>query len=114
MSNVFEEIGHGIKTVAVDVAHGVEKAFTYADKVEKILSTAITDQPEIKSAIVALVKAAEPVVVDTTADVAEKGLNLVDDAKTLSDAEAFFSYFKTSFLPIVEQVYAAVVADVKS
>jgi hypothetical protein len=33
------------------------------------------------------------------------------DEKTLNDAEAFFNWFKSTFIPTVEKVYGDVVAD---
>jgi hypothetical protein len=52
------------------------------------------------------------VVGDVATDAAEKGINLTQDAKTLADAEAFFTWFKASFIPVVEQVYSALKTDV--
>jgi hypothetical protein len=121
MGNVFETIGHDVKVGAEDVAKGVEKGVEYGIvhpiefliKAEKVLASAIKDQPEIKDAVLALVKQASGVIGDVSTDVAEKGLNLQDDAKTLADAEAFFTYFKDKFIPLVEMVYAEVKADVQ-
>ncbi len=121
MGNVFEAIGHDVKVGAVDVAKGVEKGVEYAVihpiefcvKAEKVLASAIKDQPEVKNAVLALVKQASSVIADVGTDVAEKGINLQDDAKTLADAEAFFNYFKANFIPLVESLYAEVKADVQ-
>jgi hypothetical protein len=38
-------------------------------------------------------------------DAAENGISLADDAKTLAAAEAFFEYFRSTFMPIVEKLY---------
>lgn len=121
MDNVFEEISHGVKVGAVDVAKGVEKGVEYAIvhpiefciKAEKIIASAIKDQPEVKAAVLDLVKQATGVIGDVAEDVAEKGINLQDDAKTLADAEAFFTYFKDNFIPLVEKLYAEVKADIQ-
>ncbi len=51
-----------------------------------------------------LVQQAQTVIADTVGDVAGKGLNLAADAKTLSDAEQFFAYFKDTFIPLVESL----------
>ena len=121
MGNVFQEIGHGVKVGAVDVAKGVEKGVEYAIvhpvefcmKAEKIIASAIKDQPEVKAAVLGLVKQATGVIGDVGNDVAEKGINLAADAKTLADAEAFFAYFKGNFIPLVEKLYAEVKADLQ-
>jgi len=53
------------------------------------------------------------VIGDTATAAASKGINLAQDAKALSDAEAFFSYFKSTFIPLVESVYREITADVQ-
>ena len=112
MSNVFQEIGHGIKVAAVDTEHAIVKVVEFLPKAAAVIATAIKDQPEVKAALTNLVEQASTVIGDVGTDVASKGVNLVEDAKTLADAEAFFSWFKTSFIPIVEQVYSTLKADV--
>jgi hypothetical protein len=44
---------------------------------------------------------------------AGKGIDLAADARALADAEAFFGYFKSIFVPLVEKVYSEVAADIK-
>jgi len=120
MGNVFDTIGHDIKVGAEDVGKGVEEVVEYAIvhpvefvvKAEKVLTSAIKDQPEVKDAVLGLVKQATGVIGDVATDAADKGINLEADAKTLTDAEAFFTYFKSTFIPLVESLYAEVEADV--
>jgi hypothetical protein len=114
MSNVFDKIGHGIKVGAEDVAKGVVDVVEWTPKAIAVLATAIKDRPEVKSAVLALVKQATAVIADVGVDVAGKGINLAADTKTLADAEAFFVYFRGTFIPLIEQVYTQVAADVQS
>ncbi len=119
MSNPFEAIGHGIETGAVDVGKGVAKAVNVAVvqpiefgvKAEKVLASAIKDQPIVRDAVVALVKQATTVVQDFKTDVSDDLINLTQDEQTLKDAQAFFNWFKSTFIPTVEQVYGDISAD---
>lgn len=113
MSNPIQEIGHGIKVAAVDVAKGIEYPISFLVKAESVITSAIKDQPEIKSAVISLITQAESVIGDVATASAAKGINLASDAKALSDAESFFEYFKSTFIPLVEAVYKEVAADVQ-
>jgi hypothetical protein len=121
MGNVFETIGHDIKVGAEDVGKEVEKGVEFAIvhpiefcvKAEAVIASAIKDQPEVKAAVLNLVKQANGVIDDVATDVADKGINLAADAKTLTDAEAFFTYFKSTFIPSMESVYAEIEADIQ-
>ena len=121
MGNVFETIGHDIKVGAEDVGKGVEKGVEFAIvhpiefcvKAEAVIASAVKDSPEVKTAVLGLVKQATGVIGDVATATAEKGINLADDAKALADAEAFFNYFKSTFIPLVESLYAEVKADVQ-
>jgi hypothetical protein len=113
MSNPIESIGHGLKVAAEDVAHAVELPITFLIKAEKVIASAIKDRPAIKEAVLDLVKQAESVVADAGIAAASKGIDLASDAKALADAEAFFEYFKSTFIPLVEQVYKEVAADIQ-
>lgn len=121
MGNVFETIGHDIKVGAEDVGKGVKEGVEFAIvhpiefcvKAEAVLASAVKDSPEVKTAILDLVKQATGVISDVAVDIADKGINLTADTKTLTDAEAFFTYFKSTFIPLVESLYAEVKADVE-
>lgn len=112
MSNVFEEVGHGLKVAAVDTEHAIVDAVEFLPKAEKVIASAIKDQPQIKDAVIELVKQAEGVIGDVAGAVATKGIDLASDAKALADAEAFFSYFESIWIPLIEQVYKEVAADI--
>ena len=119
MSNEFTDIGHDIKVGAEDVGKGVETAVQFAivhpieflAKSEVVFADVIKDSPTVKTAVLTLIKQATTVIGDTATDVADKGLNLNSDEQTLADAEAFFTYFKNSFIPLIETVYKAISAD---
>jgi hypothetical protein len=114
MSNPIEKIGHDIKVAAVDTAKGIVKVVEFLPKAEQVIATAIKDQPQVKTAVLSLVQQATTVIGDVATDAADKGINLAADSKTLADAEAFFTYFKNSFVPLVEAVYDEVKADLSS
>jgi len=75
------------------------------------LGTALKDTPEVKTAVVALIKAAEAVDVDAVGAIAAKGIDLPEDLKAIADVQAFFALFKKSFVPTVEAAYKDVEAD---
>lgn len=120
MGNPLEAIGHGIETGAKDVGKvvikGVDVAIVqpieFAVKAERVISTAIKDQPIVREAVVALVKQATTVIDDFKTDVSDGLINLRADEQTLKDAEAFFNWFKSAFVPQIEQVYGDVSAGV--
>jgi hypothetical protein len=113
MSNPIQAIGHGLKVAGEDVVKAVEYPVEFLVKAEKVIASAIQDQPEIKTAVLSLIKQAQTVIADTVGATAEKGIDLAADAKALADAEAFFGYFKSTFIPLVEEVYTEVAADIK-
>jgi hypothetical protein len=113
MSNVFEEVGHGLKVAGEAVLQGVEYPIEFLVKAEHVLADAIKEQPAVKSAVIDLVQKAESVIGDVTLATAEKGVNLADDAKALADAEQFFSWFKTNFIPLMSKLYGELKEDVQ-
>ena len=120
MGNPLEAVGHGIETGAKDLGKAVVKGvdvaivqpIAFAIKAEKVISTAIKDQPIVRDAVVAMVKQANTVIDDFKTDVADTFINLRADEKTLHDAEAFFNWFKSIFIPQMEQVYGDLSVDV--
>jgi hypothetical protein len=121
MGNVFEGIGHDIKASAEDVGKGVAKGIDVAVvrpiqftvKAEKVIASAIKDQPVIRDAVASLVQQATTVIDDFKTNVAEGLIDLKADEQTLRDAEIFFNWFKSSFIPTVEQVYGNIAADIQ-
>jgi hypothetical protein len=120
MGNPLDAIGHGIKVGVEDVGKGVAKGIDVAIvqpiqsvvKAEKVISTAIKDQPIVRDAVTALVKQANTVIADFKADIGDGFINLKADEQTLKDAEAFFNWFKSSFIPTMEQVYGDISAEI--
>jgi hypothetical protein len=120
MGNPLEAIGHGIKVGTEDVGKAVIKGvdvaivrpIEFAVKAEKVISTAIKDQPIVRDAVVALVRQATTVIDDFKTDIGDGFINLKADEQTLKDAEAFFNWFKSTFIPQMEQVYGDVSSEV--
>jgi hypothetical protein len=105
--NIFEKIGTGIETAAVDTVKGIEEAFTIAGKTKKVLDVVVADETTFKPALEAVVTGAVTIGGDLAQVIAAKGTNWVQDEKTVSDIEA---YFKTTvlanFVPEVEKLDA--------
>jgi hypothetical protein len=110
-TNVITEVGHGIKTAAVDTAHAVVKVATALPRAAAVLATALKDEPQVKTAVLALIAQGAKIGADGAIDVADKGTNLVEDAATVADCEAFVNYFKQTFIPTVAALYSEVKAD---
>ena len=119
MGNPLEAIGHGIKIGAEDLGKvvvkgvdaGIVHPIEFGVKAEKVIATAIKDQPIVRQAVLALVQQATTVINDFKTDVSDGFINLRADEQTLKDAEAFFNWFKASFIPTMEQVYGDIAAD---
>lgn len=114
MSNVFQEVGHGLKVAAVDTEHAVIKAVDFLPHAAEVLATAIKDEPEVKTLVTQLVEQATSVLTAGTAAVTYKGIDLVADAATLAAAESFFAWIKSTFIPEVEVIYTQIKVDVAS
>ncbi len=121
MSNPLEAIGHGIATGIKDVGKVVVKGVDVAVvqpigfgvKAEHVIATAIKDQPVVRDAVVLLVRQATTVISDFKTNVADGLIDLKADEKTLKDAEAFFNWFKSSFLPSMERVYGDISPEIR-
>ena len=98
MANVFVKIGGKVLDV-------LKYPFVHAAKTAHILAATGEDLPEVKDLIVGLVEAGEKVGIDAVLAVGEKGLSIPDDLNAIKDAQAFFAYFKSTFLPGVEKIY---------
>lgn len=104
---------HGLEVAGKDALKVIEYPFARTAQFVAVLGTALKDEPEVKAAIVGLVKAAETVIADASEDVATKGINIPEDLQTVTDVRAFFTYFTGSFLPAVEAAYKDIEADAK-
>lgn len=104
-------VGHDIKVAAIDTEKAVVKTVEFLPHAIKLLDTAIADQPQVKQAVVDLIKQAGVVTGDVTIDITDKGINLVADLQTLKDIVAFFDYFKSTWVPLIEKIYGEVKAD---
>lgn len=98
-------IGAELEKVGEDVLHVIEWPFKNAVEVSEFIADTIKDEPAVKQAIGELITQAKPVLSDLGDDVAEKGLNLPEDVQTLQDLQAFGSYFKNTFLPVIVAAY---------
>lgn len=109
--NIIEKIGHEIGLAGKDVEHEVLDVVEWLPKAEVVVTTAIKDQAEFKAATLDLLKLGSTVVADVAVDTADKGINLTADKQTLIAAEAFFTYFKNTYVPMIESVFEQVKAN---
>ena len=63
INHVFVEIGHGVETVAKDIAKGAEEVLTVGGKVLKVISDVKAISPEFKSNLATLVDDAKAIAV---------------------------------------------------
>jgi hypothetical protein len=103
-----EKVLHGLE----DVAEFPVKLITWGEKAEKVLSSAIGDQPELKTVLTTLVAKAESIGSAGLTAGAGSGLNLVADSAVLADATDFFTYVKATVVPLIESIYDQVKTDV--
>jgi hypothetical protein len=61
MSNVFQEIGHGLKVAGEDVVKGVEDVITVGGKVIRAIGDAKALTPDFKAELAKLINDAEPI-----------------------------------------------------
>jgi hypothetical protein len=59
------------------------------------------------------VKSAEVVDVDAVQVIATKGIDVPEDIATFTAVQAFFTQFKTVFLPVIEAAYKDLKLDVQ-
>jgi hypothetical protein len=113
MANAFRKIEHGIEIASEDVLHSIEYPVKFLVAAERVITDAIREQPDIKAAVLDLVSKAELVIGDVTLAAAQRGFDLASDAKALADAEAFFGWFRSDFVPLVTKVYGELKEDVR-
>lgn len=112
MNNVLTTVGHGIAVATTDTVHSVEKVADALPHAAAVLADALKAEPAIKTAVLALIEQGSKVAADGAIDVADKGTNLVADAATIADAQAFVVYFRSTFIPAVAALYSQVRADI--
>lgn len=94
-----------IKKIGEEVLHDIETPFVWLGKAEHVLAAAIKEQPEVKGAVQELVKLCDTIGADTMIDVAERGLNIVDDLATVKAISELGVFLKDTFVPLIRKVY---------
>jgi hypothetical protein len=102
--NIFKKFFGAVEVVIESPVKAVEKIATIFEEVK-------TDEPELRAALVGLVGKAEAVGGDIAIDTTADGLNVTADIATLQAAGEMISYFRTTVLPLIEQIYGQVKAD---
>ena len=106
MSNVFEEIGHGIEVAAKDTGEAILWPFKHTAEAVAALTAAIKDEPSVRASIIGLVAKAEAVDADAVAAIGSKGADITSDLATMAAVKDFFIYFESTFVPAVKAAYA--------
>jgi hypothetical protein len=96
---------NGFEKAVEDVGKVVAWPFVHAAKVVEVLTTALEDEPTVKTAIVGLVQQIETVTADGAIAISADGINLPDDLAEVAAAQTLFAYVKNVFLPAVEKAY---------
>ena len=94
-----------------DVLRGIEWPFQHAAALAALIGDGLKREPEVKTVVVTLVQKFEAIGPDALAAYGSKGANIVEDAATLEDVKAAFSYFTGTFLPTVEAAYKQLKSD---
>jgi hypothetical protein len=113
MSNIIEEVGHGLKAAGKDIVKGIEYPFVHTAQFCSVIATLIKEESPVKDAVIALVKDAEAVDVDAVAAIGSKGLNIPADIAVFKDVVTFFNAFRSEFLPVVAAAFKELQGDIK-
>jgi hypothetical protein len=99
----------------VIIAKKIGEVFTIIGKADKVLSTVITEQPEIKLALLSTVNGALAIGGDISTAIAAKGLNWTADTQVVADVEAYFkNTIEGQLVPLIEKLYADIAVDIKT
>ncbi len=107
-----ESFGEKLEHVLGDIVEAPVKLITWGEKAEKVIQTAIADQPQLQSVLATLVKDAASIGTAAVTAGGTSGLNLTADASVLANAEAFFTYVHGTVIPLIETIYDQVKADI--
>ena len=102
-----------VKTVLVDIGHGVAWPFEHGIQLVKTLEDALKDEPQVKTAVTGLIAQIGAVTADGAIVVSSKGVDLVADAAAIVAAKQLFSYVLNTFLPAVRAVYKDLAPDIQ-
>jgi len=114
MNHVFAEIGHGVETVAKDIAKGAEEVLTVGGKVLKVIADVKAISPEFKSNLATLVDDAKAIAIPLAPVLASGGENIAADVAALMPVtEDVMKLVKDfiAFLPSIEAALKKVNAD---
>lgn len=104
----------GLQTAGKDVLKVIESPVTLLIKAEKVLETAIKDQPALKDAVTTAVKDGVSIASDLAGVIASKGVNWIADETLVAQVESFFTNdLLGKLVPVVEQVYGELKGDIE-
>jgi hypothetical protein len=105
---------NGFEKVFVKVGEGIAWPFEHGAQLIEVLTTALKDEPAVKTAIVGLVQQVETVTADGAIAVAAKGIDITDDVQAVAAAQTLYGYVVQTFIPAVSAAYKDLSADVKA
>lgn len=114
INQVFAGIGHGMETVAKDIAKGAEEVLTVGGKVLKVIADVKAISPEFKSNLATLVDDAKAIAIPLAPVLATGGENVAADLAALMPVtEDVMKLVKDfiAFLPSIEAALKKVDAD---
>jgi hypothetical protein len=104
---------NAFENVVEKIGKGIAWPFVHATQVIEVLTTALKDEPTVKTAIVGLVQQIEMLDKDGATSLADKGIDIPEDIATVADAKALWAYVTGTFLPAVESAYKDFDADLQ-
>jgi len=110
--NVFEEIGHETKVVAEDIGHVFVEAVEFPDKAAKVISTIVKDDAPLKAELIVLLNQCKATLSDGVQAATDKGLDFIQDEKTVVDIDTLAKYVTETIVPAIESVYNELNTDV--
>jgi hypothetical protein len=102
-----------VKTVLVDLGHGIEWPFEHGAQLIKTVDVAMKDEPEAKAAIVGLLTQISAVTASGAIVVSSKGVDLAADAAAIVAAKQLFLYVENTFLPAVKTIYGDLAPEIE-
>lgn len=88
-----------------DVGKVLAWPFVHGARVIAILTATLRDYPAVRTAVIGLVQQCITVESDAASAIKDGGVNLDEDAISLTAAKALYAYVTGTFLPTIEAAY---------
>jgi hypothetical protein len=101
-----------VQTIVADVEKVAEFVPEHAAQAIEVVTTIVKEDPAVTASVKQLIGLADAAVADIALDVAEKGLNIVDDTATLTALSALATFVRGPLWADLTTVYKALKTDV--